>query len=289
MLQVTPKSYCWQSCVRRILHVQRKSAFASNLTIKMKTPSFLNRLAIALAACGVLSLSAQAAVVFNSDFATDVFTGNYTKQAKPDQINWIGGSLVYTPSGYGSIVNYTPGGNLTTAFRNETLSMTSSASTLGGSVGILTRLNGSEISSSGILGLANILTANSVRLRLFYGADNNTGAGTAFYDITFSSLSNTVAASTPLTLNLQQSFNGTNSIFNVTLSDADGLVVTSGNQTLTATHSYDAAGLIGMRLSAGTDTQWNTSNFSAVPEPSTWALLALSLSAAVIFRRRRAR
>ncbi|MEI6032934.1 MAG: PEP-CTERM sorting domain-containing protein [Verrucomicrobiae bacterium] len=256
----------------------------------MRNPSFLRRSAIALAALGLLTICAQAAVVFNLDFATDVYTGNFTAEVNPSKMSWAGGSLVYAPSGaLTSIIDYTPGGNLTTTFQNETLSVTSSASTLGGSLGILTRLNGATLTSTGILGLVNILSTTSVRLRLFYGADNNAGAGTNFYDTTFSSLSNPVAVSTPLTLELAQSFNLTNSIFNVTLSDADGLVATSGNQTLTASHSYDAAGLIGLRFSAGTTTQWNTSNFSSVPEPSTWTLLALGLGAGVIFRRHRAR
>jgi hypothetical protein len=255
----------------------------------MKIPSFLYRSAIALGVSSLLSLSALAEVKFNLDFATDVYTGNFTPQVNPAQVSWTGGSLVYaTSNGSTSIIDYTPGGNLTTTFQNETLSVTSSASNLTGSLGILTRLTGATATSTGILGLVNITSATSVRLRLFYGANNTTTVGTSFYDTTFSSLSNPVAVSTPLTLCLAQSFNLTNSIFNLTLSNTDGVVATSGDMTLTASHAYDSPGLIGLRFGSASNTQWNTSNFSSVPEPSTWAYLALSLSAGLIFRRCRA-
>lgn len=249
------------------------------------SPSKARYYGFALVAFLMISAGGRAATTFDLNFSTDQYTGNFTALANPSNLSYstTASALVYSVANSGSVIDYTPGGSTTATFLSETISVTAAASDLsnGPSVGILSRLTGTTTTSTGILALANFNvtgTTQSARLRLFYGADNSAGIGTNFYDYSLNLTGNTVATSSPLTFTLQQSFNGTNSIFNLTVSDAEGLVDTTGNITLTATHLYDTAGDIGLRFHGAGLTQWTVSDFSAIPEPNTIALSILGFS-----------
>lgn len=152
-----------------------------------------------------------------------------------------------------------------------------------------------QANNLGVLGLVNFqgvesFDGTSVRLRLFHGASSTSaGAGTNFYDKTFNSLTNTIA---PGSFTLTMTHTSENDpVFNITLSDADGLIATSGNQTLTTIDDFNVAGKVSFRQFApsGTDIAQliAVTSAAAMPEPSAAALLGLGIVGLAILRLRR--
>lgn len=194
-------------------------------------------------------------------------------------------------------------------FLTETLKadFTPDATTIANSssMGLLTRIQSTGgAAGTGVLAILNTISPTSVQLRLFAGANaTSTVAGTAFYDATFNltngtstgttggtGSSNGITAGQPLTLTLTET-GAADPVFNLTVTDADGLVASTGNRTLLSSLSdaYDTAGSVGIRVNG--PTQGNTiaiDNFSATatPEPGSLALLGLA-GAAVMGRRKR--
>lgn len=196
-------------------------------------------------------------------------------------------------------------GVLTNTYLSETVSLDFRFSGIfaanGGNNGVFARVQDQAI-DTGVLALISPRSTTSIQLRLFYGAQidpANSGTGTSFYDTTFDlTAGNTIAANSWLHLQLTQqlgpdadSDTDADSIFNLTLSDAQGLVATTGNITLIGTDTFDVAGAIGTRFNAGTAGSITDSidNFQIVPEPTCTALLAGGILCVFVtrFRNRR--
>jgi len=143
-----------------------------------------------------------------------------------------------------------------------------------GSVGLLARVQGNDL---GVLGVATLIDESHVRLRLFYGASitNPNTVGTAFWDATFDLAAGTMSGSSggqvavnkfntlftprydpsyyqlsPFTVQLTQN-GGTNPTFQLSLTNARGLMASTANVALTATTAYNGAGAAGVRFFSG--------------------------------------
>ncbi len=255
-------------------------------------------------------LAARAATVSN-DFSTDaLYTGNFVEALNAGSIgyNAAGQNVLYNPLGDNStsVIRYDtiPGNSLldNANFLTETVSadFTFPSLTSVQSVGVITRIQSTNL---GVMGLLNKVSATTVQLRLFYGASTlNVGAGTAFFDASFNlstggitsttgtggiGSTNLFAINSPLTISLAQAA-GSDPVFSFSISDAEGLIASTGPQTLTATDDYNGAGAVGFRLnstSTGVNNTITMDNFLVIPEPST-ALLS-ALGALALLRRRR--
>lgn len=276
-------------------------------------------------ACSVLAAfalfagasSAGAAVVPTIDFNLQSdYDGNFRETFGQSAIGWnAAGHVRYAPPGDNStaIIRYDT--NPATAahdsndFLTETLSVDVTFSTFGNaSAGLFARIQSNNL---GILALVNTISSTSAQLRLFYNADTaTTAAGTTFFNATFNlatgdityaagagatGSTNSLDLGSPITLVLTQT-DDADPVFNLTLSDADGLIASTGNQVLSSalTNAYDSAGSVGMRLnlplalSGGVQNTITIDNFaaSAVPEPGALVLAAAAVPFAL---RRRAR
>ncbi len=261
---------------------------------------FIRSAVLAGAAALVFSIRAGAAVVPNIAFTTSTdYTANFVATLAGTQVvyNSTNQNLVYTAASAGgtSIVRYdtNPGDGLQgpTDFQSETLQADFTPGTAAisnsSSMGLFTRI---QSDNTGVLALINTINTASLQIRLFYGANStSTAAGTAFFTSTFNlatgsatgggtGSTNSIAAGIPLTLTLTET-SAADPVFNLTVTDPDGLVATSGNQTLTSalSNAYDGSGSVAFRVNgvAVNDTI-AIDNFSATatPEPGTLTLLA---------------
>lgn len=269
--------------------------------------------AVSLVAFSPLSMRAASVTL---DFSTaGQYSDNFVEILNAGNIghNAANQNVLYNPAGANgtSIIRYdTLPGNAAyddANFLTETVSADITFPDLASnqSFGFYTRIQTSgEAAGLGILGLLNkVSNGNSLQLRLFSGADSlGVGVGTPFYNATFNlttgvvtpsvgtggiGSTNPFAANSPLTFSMTQT-SGEDPVFSFSVSDAEGLIASTGDQVLTTTELYNGAGAIGVRFNSGSTGASNTitmDNFSAVPEPSTAALVALAAMGLV--RRRR--
>lgn len=249
----------------------------------MKKP-FLLLTSVALL-CGGL----QAATV-NYDFSTQAqFTDNFTitnNGGTNGTIDWnaAGDVRLTDDANIGSFAVVTTNAN---TFLTETISGNVSTTASNGSFGLYSRVTAGNL---GVVALANF-TPTQVRIRLFYGATvTSGGVGTNFYDSGSLTPANALDLS-DFNFDLTQT-SGADPVFNFSLSDAQGIVLSSGDRILTGSDDYNSAGKIGFRYSMDGGQQGNflaVNSVSAIPEPGSFALLGgfLALSA-VMLRRRRA-
>jgi MYXO-CTERM domain-containing protein len=255
------------------------------------------------------AIPAAAAPVSNIEFtaATD-YTGNFvgTLNGAVVAFNGAGQNVVYTPTANAqtAIIRYdTNPGDAQPGpadFLNETLKVDATLSALdGSSFGMMTRIQTSD--GTGVLALLNANSATSIQVRLFYGAGTATNAaGTTFYTGNFNlstgavsgggtGSTNAIAPGAPLTFTLTQTA-AADPVFNLTIADADGLVASTGNQTLTASNAYDGPGSVALRMNDfATGDTIAVDNFSATPtpEPGTIGLAAWGALGMLASRRRR--
>lgn len=192
-------------------------------------------------------------------------------------------------------------GVFTDTFLTDSVSLDLRVNTIfaanGGNSGIFTRIQDQAI-DTGILALVSPRSTTSLQLRLFYGAQidpANSATGTSFYDTTFDlTAGNTIATNTWWHLQFTQTLGSdadadldADSVFNLTVSDPQGLVATTGNVVLTATDTFDLGGAIGTRFNVGTAGSVTSSvdNFGIVPEPRGVLLLAGGLLFLLKFRK----
>jgi hypothetical protein len=253
--------------------------------------AFSIRSLFAAAGLALASVSAQAAVFGPLTFSTQAeYDANFTGGLGGSRYAVDSGVLRYsattTANSGTSITRYSPASDFRTETISANLAFADFRSTP--SFGVFTRV---QTSGLGVLALLNTGdsatgTANSVRIRLQYGAETaGAGIGTSFFDTNFTNLANTIATNQSLTYVLTQT---ADSKFNLTISDSEGVVATTGDQTLPAAGAaYTAAGGLALRSSASfTPNNIAIDNLAAVPEPTT--LAALGLGAAALLRRRRA-
>lgn len=245
-------------------------------------------------AVGAISTApAGAAIVPTIDFdvASD-YTNNFLQVHGGSNIthNATAQKIQISGQNAGGSIRYdtNPGDGLLgpTDFLTETLSADVTLDLFNSSsVGFFTRMRTDN--GLGILALVNFPSATNMQLRFFPDAQYTHAQGSAFYDQTFT-LTNQVATNTPITLKLTQT-SAADPVFNLTVSDAEGLVATSGNVAFTANDSFNGPGTVGIRLYSANVSPSATitvDNFSAVPEPSTLGVLALA-SVGLFARRRR--
>jgi hypothetical protein len=256
------------------------------------------------------ALAGQTASGVVLDFTTDQYTPNFRETFNTATLNWdeAAGNVRYSPGTVGQtgIAVYDTDPLTATndaAFLTETISLdvsiNSFAGTNGPSAGIYGRVQSDNF---GVLGLLNVLgNSTTVRLRLFSGAQvNGTGVGTTIFDSTFDlatgsataggvGSTNSVALDTPITLTLTQTADA-DPIFSFSVSDAQGLVASTGAVTLlsTVSNAFDGAGAVGFRMNQPTIGNVITvDNFTVIPEPSSFALLGASAGFIAVRRRRR--
>lgn len=182
--------------------------------------------------------------------------------------------------------------------------------------GIITRRR--EDTGRGVLALATFTGTTSLRLTLYYDSQftttNNT-ANTAFWDATFdlsngtithtlgtggTGSTNSLTASgnaggtsnwnsiVPYHLKLDQTA-GDDPMFRFTISDAQGLVASTGFVALTATDAYNAAGAAGFRIgNNGGTIHTGVDNWAITPTPEPTTLAFLGVAGLALLRRRRA-
>lgn len=254
------------------------------------------------------------------DFSTDQYTPNFQEPLNGPQVSYNSTNqnveAIISPQNTTSTIVYdtTPG---TTAydsnFLTETISFDAVHNQISGgsnfagapSTGIFARVQSNSLGVLALLNISGSTTTTSVQLRLFHGASViTTSVGTAFYDATFSSSTglittqptgsggtgaiNPITLGSPFTLTLTQT-SAADPVFNFTVSDAQGLVASTGNQTLTSamSNAYDGAGSVGVRMNWSASTGATTlDNFSIVPEPGTGALFMAGGAALLLARRR---
>lgn len=248
-------------------------------------------LSVALAA--ISGVAAQAATIVNYDFSTSTqFTENFTPAGV------TGGTLAWNAAGDVRLSRATDGtsfGVMRTnlavgSFLTETviLNASSTAPQNDSSLGVYTRRQSND---TGVLGLVNFLSATTIQLRLFHGASlSGTTAGTVFYN------SGTLTPANPLdfsnfTFTLTQT-SGDDPIFNLTVSDSQGVVASTGSVALTATDAYNSGGPVGARLSIGNSGLANQyiaiNSLQVIPEPSSLGLfMGVAVACFVVKRRRR--
>jgi MYXO-CTERM domain-containing protein len=267
-------------------------------------------LTAATAAAFLLPGVARAAVVSNIAITTPTDNTNNivgTLNGTTVVYSAANQNLLYTAATAGgtSILRYdtNPGDGLPgpADFLTETIKVDYAPGTVtnSSSMGLFTRVQGD---GTGVLALLNAVSATSVQIRLFYGANTFTNAaGTAFFDSTFNLATGTatgggtgstngIAASSPLTFTLTQT-GAADPVFNLSVADAQGLVATTGNVTLTSAQSnlYDTAGSAALRVNGPAIGDTITiDNFSATPEPGALALIAFAALPALTRRRRAA-
>lgn len=183
-------------------------------------------------------------------------------------------------------------------------------------LGLITRIQSND---RGVQALLFFQGTTSLRVQLNYGglynATSNGTGSVVFYDATFDLAANSVTNTTGtggtsstnalaasgynFTTNLWNTINpyhislaqttGDDPTFNVTVTDAQGLVASTGSVALTATEAYNTAGSVGIRLgNNGGTLRHGYDNFAitAVPEPMSFA--SLGLGGLTFMRRRRA-
>jgi hypothetical protein len=256
-------------------------------------------------AAGVNTITFSAASDYTNNFAPTLNGGSVA-------YNSGGQNLVYTAASAGgtSIIRYdtNPGDGQPgpADFLGETIKVdfTPDATSVANSssMGVFTRVQSSGGSAgTGVLALLNAISTTSVQLRLFYGANaSSTAAGTTFFNSTFNlatgtntgggtGSTNAIAAGSPLTFTLTET-TAADPAFNLTVTDAQGLVASTGNVTLLSGQSdaYDGPGSVALRVNgvAVGDTI-AIDNFAATPEPGTAGLVAIGGVAALARRRRR--
>lgn len=254
---------------------------------------------VALMLCLALApAAANADVVL--DFSTSAqYNDNFTEYRAPSNIGWTGshgGYISATTSSTNPNLRYNGANDILT----ESISVDYWLDSFPGNpsfFGIATRM----ANTTGVLGLIRFTSSTTIDLRLQYGANlADGGLGTAFFNATFdlatggityttgdsgaSGSTNTVQSSNwssdttwssinAMTLLLDQTA-GDDPSFRLTLSDAQGLIASTGFQVLTATDAYNQAGHVGTRLSSsGATIRHGIDNFTIVPEPAMAALL----------------
>jgi MYXO-CTERM domain-containing protein len=262
---------------------------------------------------GGSTVSAATVNTITFDSPTD-FTNNFVGTLNGSSVvyNSTGQNLVYTAATAGgtSIIRYdtnpADGQPGPADFLAETLKadFTPDTVTNSASTGLFTRIQSAgAASATGVLALLNTISATSVQLRLFYGANaSSTAAGTTFFDGTFNlttgsapagavGSTNTIFAGKALTLTLTETA-ATDPVFNLTVSNANGLVASTGDRTLlsSATDAFDTAGSVAIRVNG--PAQGNTiaiDNFSATPTPEPGSVAAIALAGVTAIGRRRRR
>lgn len=226
-----------------------------------------------LAVSTLLTTTSDAAVVIDFDTPA-AYTENFTKTATAI------GVVDYNPNGYlvatgdTSILTYTAPG--APKFLSEGVAMTFqlAATATAGSIGLYARVD--DVSHLGVLGLFSYSDNGAKgQLRLFYGATTTGGnAGTVWYNSTVLQLSRALSAESDLVLSFDQR-SGSNSEFRLTVSDAQGVLLSTGWQTLLASNAYDAAGGVAMRLYPNGLTEQRIHQFAVIPEPSFVTMIAI--------------
>jgi len=142
----------------------------------------------------------------------------------------------------------------------------------------------------GILLVAEVVNSTTLEITFRDGAYiNNTAKNSPFWDASFNLSSHTITDKTgtggtigssvsSLAVGnwyhcaVTQSYNGTNSIYSLTVSTQNGtLIASSGNIAYTAGTNYDAAGKVGLSLSTPDSGTYNldVDNFSFIPVTAT--------------------
>lgn len=257
----------------------------------MKKQTLLITAALTLAAA-----SASQASVLVFDNAT-AFSDHFTTWNNSFPYSSATGSLRLTGSStaFGTLGNatYDPG-----TFLTETVSVTYNQSSFstGPSVGLMVRGDTSADvfnQITGIVGLASITNASTVRLRI--GAGAAATAGTNFYDINFTGLSLTTSMTFTFSIEQRNVAVGsdTQAQVRLILSDADTSAIYADSLWVDAPeiNTYTDAGDIGLRVyPANTSTVLSIYEFAPapIPEPSTVLLLLGGAAAAGRgFRKRR--
>ncbi|MBC2593480.1 hypothetical protein H5P28_04320 [Ruficoccus amylovorans] len=236
-----------------------------------QTLSRLSAAALLASSLLVLSPVAQADITFDYETAfTDNFTVEYTQNANATPQMDPTNSFLEQPALGTANVLYAG----ETLFQTETISSTFKISELGSSqsLGFFLRVN--TDSDTGVLVMLSSDAAGTPLLRMWYGASTTSATlGTLFSQTTNSGWPK-LAADQTYTVSVDQGIDGEGqSFFNLSvLNSENSVIATSGNQTLSATTDFDAAGAVGMRLFSGTRFEINNlagDGIVPIPEPSS--------------------
>lgn len=164
-------------------------------------------------------------------------------------------------------------------FFSETLSLDFAYTAYGGALGFYARER--PFDGPAVLALANFPAVNTVRLRLFYGADPITGAvGTSFADQTFSTPLNSGG---DYRLRLEQTTTDAVPTFALSVLFSSTVRASlSGTLNPNLGNIYDLPGAVGLRVEGSANAPlFLLDNFGAlpppVPEPGSTALALLGL------------